>query len=179
MLPYSKTRFSVPKNVFVIGTMNTADRSVEALDTALRRRFWFREIAPNPMVISEVNKNEGLTDNGVDLVQLLTAINNRIELLIDKDHKIGHAYFLGVTTDEDLQLVFKNKVIPLLEEYFFGDFGKIGLVLGDSFVEKKPTVSTQFARFTDYDNGIQDDLINREVFQIKDAANWDFKTIYA
>ncbi len=179
LLPYSKTRFTVPKNVFVIGTMNTADRSVESLDTALRRRFSFREIAPQPSVISKVGSGTGFTENGVDLTQLLVVINNRIELLIDKDHKIGHAYFLGIESESDLIQVFENKVIPLLEEYFFGDFGKIGLVLGDSFVEKKPTENTQFARFTAYDNGIYDDLANREVFRIKEAADWDFKAVYA
>jgi 5-methylcytosine-specific restriction protein B len=179
MLPYSKTRFSVPKNVYVIGTMNTADRSVEALDTALRRRFSFKGITPNPELIIEINDNEGIIEGDIDIVELLSTINNRIELLIDKDHKIGHAYFLGVKTEEDLQLVFKNKVIPLLEEYFFGDFGKIGLVLGGSFVEKKLPESTQFAQFAEYDNDILGDLLNREVFQIKEATNWDFKAIYA
>jgi len=179
MLPYSKTRFSVPKNVYVIGTMNTADRSVEALDTALRRRFSFKGITPNPELIIEINDNEGIIEGDINIVELLSTINNRIELLIDKDHKIGHAYFLGVKTEEDLQLVFKNKVIPLLEEYFFGDFGKIGLVLGGSFVEKKLSESTQFAQFAEYDNDILGDLLNREVFQIKDFTSWDFKAIYA
>lgn len=128
-LPYSKKPFSVPKNIYIIGTMNTADRSVEALDTALRRRFSFEEIVPNPQLL-----NEQVAYNEVDLEKMLSVINQRIELLIDKDHQIGHSYFFGIEKIEDLIEVFRNKILPLLEEYFYGDFGKIGLVLGGSFM---------------------------------------------
>jgi 5-methylcytosine-specific restriction protein B len=178
ILPYSKKRFTVPNNVYIIGTMNTADRSVEALDTALRRRFSFKEISPNPKLIIKINDNEGIIEGGVNLVEILSKINNRIELLIDKDHKIGHSYFLHIDSIDKLKSVFQNKIIPLLEEYFFGDFGKIGLVLGDSFVEKKPSISTSLARFAAYDNNVQEDLLNREVFQIRDSSQWDFKSVY-
>ncbi len=136
LLPYSKTEFKVPPNLHIIGTMNTADRSVEALDTALRRRFSFEEIMPQPELIKEHGASEGKIE-GIDLVDLLHTINKRIEVLVDRDHTIGHSYFMQAETMEDLTLVFKDKIIPLMQEYFYGDYGKIGLVLGKGFVEKK------------------------------------------
>lgn len=131
ILPYSKEPFKVPFNLYIIGTMNTADRSVEALDTALRRRFSFTEVAPDSTLLEDIEVEE------IELKKLLQTINDRIELLIDKDHKIGHSYFLNIETLEDLKDTFKNKVVPLLEEYFFGDYGKIGLVLGSDFIKLK------------------------------------------
>src|SRR5690554_6953644 len=113
-LPYSKDKFSVPPNLYIIGTMNTADRSVEALDTALRRRFSFKEMMPNPELLNEIQIE------GINLERLLRTINERIEILVDRDHTIGHSYFLNVQSEEDLKDVFKDKVIPLLQEYFFG-----------------------------------------------------------
>ena len=107
-LPYSKTEFTVPKNLYIIGTMNTADRSVEALDSALRRRFIFEEILPDENLL-ETNFH------GINLQEVLQHINIRIEKLIDKDHKIGHSYFMKLTEISDLQNTFKNKLIPLLE----------------------------------------------------------------
>ncbi|MCU4173795.1 AAA family ATPase [Carboxylicivirga sp. N1Y90] len=136
VLPYSKTEFKVPPNLHIIGTMNTADRSVEALDTALRRRFSFEEMMPQPELIKDYGASEGEIEE-IDLVALLHTINKRIEVLVDRDHTIGHSYFMQAATMEDLKLVFKDKIIPLLQEYFYGDYGKIGLVLGKGFVEKK------------------------------------------
>lgn len=178
-LPYSKEILKVPNNVYLIGTMNTADRSIEALDTALRRRFSFREIPSVPELIGAEGVSKGKIDS-IDLVQMLTTINYRIEKLIDKDHKIGHAYFMEDKTDQDLKATFQNKVIPLLQEYFFGDFGKIGLVLGDSFVEKLNSNDFKFANFEGYDNGdnVADDLKARPVYQIKDQSQWNFMSIY-
>jgi len=135
-LPYSKREFGVPANLHVIGTMNTADRSVEALDTALRRRFSFVEIAPNTNILKEKHPTSGIILDTLDLKIMLDKINDRIELLINKDHKIGHSYLINVTTLEGLKAVFKDEIIPLMEEYFYGDFGKIGLVLGNQFVYK-------------------------------------------
>lgn len=133
-LPYSKSTFSVPSNLYLIGTMNTADRSVEALDTALRRRFSFTEVGPQPQLLADIELD------GVDLVNMLRTINQRIELLLDKDHCIGHAYFMGIAAANDpwqaLREVFAQKVLPLLEEYFFGATGKIQLVLGPAFCTK-------------------------------------------
>ncbi|WP_286495920.1 AAA family ATPase [Empedobacter sp. R132-2] len=128
-LPYSKEKFGVPRNLYIIGTMNTADRSVEALDTALRRRFVFEEIPPKYNL-------EGLQQDlfGFTASHLLETINKRIEKLLDKDHQIGHAYFLNKDENTIVNSFYKN-IIPLLQEYFFGDYGKIGLVLGSGFVD--------------------------------------------
>ena len=179
-LPYSKTKFSVPKNLYLIGTMNTADRSVEALDTALRRRFSFKEMAPKPELIASDGKlkdSNGIIEE-IDLVKLLSTINNRIEKLIDKDHKIGHAYFMNIETKPQLVEAFKNKVIPLLEEYFFGDFGKISLILGSSFISKETDQEVTFAKSSEYDASIAADFLGRSVYQIKSEEDWDFKSIY-
>jgi 5-methylcytosine-specific restriction endonuclease McrBC GTP-binding regulatory subunit McrB len=180
VLPYSKDIFSVPENVYIIGTMNTADRSIEMLDTALRRRFSFKEMVPDPSLIATAGKSkdkQGVV-GGIDLVKMLQKINERIEKLIDKDHKIGHSYFLDVINVEGLELAFKDKVIPLLEEYFFGDFGKIGLVLGSSFIIKEPTTDFDFADFADYDSQTKQDLKQRSVYKLKPTAGWDYKSIY-
>lgn len=165
-LPYSKREFGVPKNVDIIGTMNTADRSVEALDTALRRRFSFIEMQPNPEVLSNSEYQD------VDLKQLLETINQRIEVLVDKDHQIGHSYFIGIQNLEDLKLVFKDKIIPLLEEYFYGDFGKIGLVLGGSFIYQEEN-KAKFPKNFNYEN---DYLEDKKVYRFTPFENWDEQT---
>jgi 5-methylcytosine-specific restriction enzyme B len=180
VLPYSKNEFKVPHNVFIIGTMNTADRSIEALDTALRRRFSFREMPPKPELIlleGKLKDKNGKIDD-IDVVQILKVMNDRIEKLIDKDHKIGHSYFLGIETLDDLKQTFKDKVIPLLEEYFFGDFGKISLVLGSSFISKSNKSGVSFAKNNEYDTSVANDLLERGVYEITTTDNWDFKAIY-
>lgn len=129
-LPYSKKRFGVPKNLYILGTMNTADKSIALLDSALRRRFSFTEMLPNSGVV----KNN-ISIAGIEVEKLFESINSRIEFLIDKDHTIGHSYFLKIKdnqTVESLALIFKNEIIPLLTEYFYGDFEKIQLVLGEN-----------------------------------------------
>lgn len=143
-LPYSNTRFGVPSNLHVVGTMNTADRSVEALDAALRRRFEFEELAP------DVETLKGKTAGSVNLALLLQTMNDRIEKLKDRDHCLGHAYFVGIGDLDDLKRTFRNQIVPLLKEYFFGDWGQIGLVLGEDFVLAKSS-STGFAKFTHAD----------------------------
>jgi hypothetical protein len=180
VLPYSKKEFKVPQNVFIIGTMNTADRSIEALDTALRRRFSFREMPPKPELILQEGKlkdKNGKIDD-IDVVEILKVMNDRIEKLIDKDHKIGHSYFLGIETLDELKQAFKDKVIPLLEEYFFGDFGKISLVLGSSFITKSSKSGVLFAKNNEYDPSVANDLLERGVYEITTTDNWDFKAIY-
>lgn len=140
-LPYSAERFSVPSNVDVIGTMNTADRSLALVDTALRRRFEFIESMPKPSVLAGTI----VSHNGVDIniEQLLTMLNKRIEALYDRDHTVGHAYFTRLVDlpesnrFNELKVVFRNKIIPLLEEYFFEDWQKIRLVLGDNQKSKQ------------------------------------------
>lgn len=128
-LPYSNELFSVPPNLHIIGTMNTADRSVEALDTALRRRFSFKEMLPDP----EVLRAKTLNDSKISLGRLLSTLNDRIEILVDRDHTIGHAFFINVSDLESLKHVFADKVIPLLQEYFYGDYGKMEMVIGKAF----------------------------------------------
>jgi 5-methylcytosine-specific restriction protein B len=117
--------FGVPNNLYIVGTMNSADRSIALIDTALRRRFTFYEYTAEHTLLSD-------DVEGIDLQQLVSMMNRRIEFLLDKDHLLGHAYFLNVKTKNDLCDVFRNKVIPLLEEYFYGDYEKIQLVLGDN-----------------------------------------------
>lgn len=131
VLPYSKDRFSVPNNVYLVGTMNTADRSLTGLDVALRRRFVFREMPPRPELL------EAVTVPGVDDVtvgQMLRKMNERIEVLLDRDHQLGHAYFIPLRDDpslERIESIFRNQVLPLLQEYFFDDWQRIQWVLND------------------------------------------------
>lgn len=149
-LPYSKNRFCVPKNLYLIGTMNTADRSLALLDTALRRRFHFVEMMPEDDEYLDQDKKikgalKGLivkhNNHEINIQKLLKRINERIEVLYDREHTIGHAYFTElITIDEKeryskLKNIFANKIIPLLEEYFFDDWEKIALVLGKKFFE--------------------------------------------
>jgi hypothetical protein len=150
ILPYSKEPFKVPKNVFIIGTMNTADRSVEALDTALRRRFSFKEMMPNEKVITEKNFKD------YDRTSIMNLINQRIEVLLDRNYTLGHSYFIK----EDFKNSFQNEIIPLLQEYFYNDYGKIGLVLGKGFVrEKAITAKNDKSIFADFDTKNEVDIV--------------------
>lgn len=204
-LPYSKDKFGVPPNLHIIGTMNTADRSIEALDTALRRRFCFEEMLPKTELLSPsamycrllwdyenvewedsefVEKENNLFSvlgvsqdfkdkrkgkweqmkkdrtkekndyfnefdySGINLELLLKTINKRIEVLLNRDHTIGHSYFMSVNSFADLQNTFKNNIIPLLQEYFYGDYEKIGMILGAGFFDDAEKYDNKlFAKF--------------------------------
>ena len=150
ILPYSKTKFGVPSNLYIIGTMNTADRSVEALDTALRRRFSFVEMMPDEKVISDKKFT------GYERATIMNLINQRIEVLLDRNYTLGHSYFIK----DDFQNSFENEIIPLLQEYFYNDYGKIGLVLGRGFVrEKAITAKNDKSIFADFDTKNEVDII--------------------
>lgn len=144
VLPYSKEKFSVPSNVYLIGTMNTADRSLSGLDIALRRRFHFREMPPRPELLA------GLIVSGIDIEMLLRVMNERIEVLLDRDHRLGHAYFMPLHTNPQLEClaeIFRNQVLPLLQEYFFEDWQRICWVLND---HRKPKAD-QFVQQQSHD----------------------------
>lgn len=164
LLPYSGEKFSIPSNLHIIGTMNTADRSVEALDTALRRRFGFKFMPPEPNILRNNDGSEKMV-NGISLKKLLETINERIAYLLDEDHQIGHSYFYDLADNDvdGLIAAFRNKIIPLLKEYFYNDYEKIMLVLGSSFVTEQKK-SPIFA-------GNKKSDIDRSVFVVKDIED--------
>ena len=127
-LPYSGERFGVPPNLYVLGTMNTADRSIALLDLALRRRFAFVEMEPEPGAIDPA------AVAGVDVRALLSRLNERVAALLDRDHRIGHSYFMALQSAEDLHFAWYARVVPLLEEYFYNDHERLRAVLGARFV---------------------------------------------
>jgi hypothetical protein len=129
-LPYSGDAFGVPPNLYILGTMNTADRSIALLDIALRRRFTFMEMMPRPSLLTTIA--------GIDLKRLLTKLNSRITALLDRDHQIGHSYFLGIDENDldGLHFTWYHRVIPLLQEYFYNDGERLKVVLGDDFLQR-------------------------------------------
>lgn len=147
-LPYSQKLFGVPNNVYLIGTMNTADRSISTIDTALRRRFNFKEMLPDEEVLNDIYVED------VSIKDMFIKMNKRITVLFDREHTLGHAYFLPLKTDptiDRLANIFKNSIIPLLQEYFYEDYEKIRLVLGDN---QKDSGDKQFITIeeNDYDD---------------------------
>ncbi|EAJ3490259.1 endonuclease, partial [Campylobacter jejuni] len=164
ILPYSGKEFGVPKNVYIIGTMNTADRSITSLDTALRRRFEFVEMMPDVSKLS-------MDCEGINLQELLKAINTRIEYLLDREKTIGHAFFIGVENLNDLKKVFKNKIIPLLQEYFYNDYALIDAVLNkNGMLEISVENKDYLKNMTEF---IESDKV---VYKFSDSNNWSKDT---
>lgn len=166
-LPYSQEKFGVPANLHIVGTMNTTDRSIALLDLALRRRFEFKEMTPQLHLLHDIEE--------INLEKLISKINQRIEFLIDKEHCIGHAYFIDCQHLADFYQVFSGKIIPLLQEYFNNDWEKIRLVIGHELILRESLKTKQiFGQILDefedetYKYTINPDLasgeIDKEVF---------------
>ena len=178
-LPYSKEEFSVPNNVYILGTMNTADRSIALMDTALRRRFEFIEMMPNEELLTDI------VIDGIEVKKMLETMNRRIEALYDREHTLGHAFFMPLKNEKkatinQLASIFTNKIIPLLQEYFYEDYEKIMLVLG---IDSQNEDDSKFISVKNNDgifkNSQNIDLnpvyqINKEAFQTPD----NYMTIY-
>lgn len=159
-LPYSGAEsepFGIPPNLHIIGTMNTADRSVEALDTALRRRFRFEYMGPDPNLCP---KDVG----GVNVEKMLIAMNDRLELLLSRDHLVGHAWLMNCETLEQLVEAFDGKILPLLQEYFYNDYAKLQAVIGEAFVKEKENTSK--IKLLGKDSDIIDFANDRKVFTL-------------
>lgn len=157
-LPYSGESFGVPSNLYIIATMNTADRSIALMDTALRRRFEFIEMMPKPQELKKIEE--------IDLQEMLKAINDRIEYLYDREHTIGQAYFMDIKNLDDLKRVFQTKIIPLLQEYFYEGYAKINAVLNNNQMIKVKAESKYLKSVEDF---IDED---KKVYEITSSNDW-------
>ncbi|MEY2195725.1 AAA family ATPase [Neobacillus sp. BF23-41] len=186
-LPYTKTLFTVPKNLYIIGTMNTTDRSIALMDYALRRRFQFEEISSKAELLKD--KNVSFEEETLNLGELLDTINRRITYLLNKDYTIGHAYFWNVDKLETLIEILINKIIPLLGEYFYEDWEKVALVLGDNQKEpgvmkiiikdKKSTPTVLFGKTSEMFDEKQIFMLNPDFGIDKKATFITLKKIYS
>ncbi|MDT8338342.1 MAG: AAA family ATPase [Sulfurimonas sp.] len=183
-LPYSNDDFGVPSNLYIIGTMNTADRSIALMDTALRRRFDFEEMMPCTELLDGIEILNQVQNDGkkINIKAMLEKINKRVEYLYDRDHTIGHAYFMSLKDNPslgELESIFRNKIIPLLQEYFYDDWEKIQLVLGDNQKEE----NYQFIKIKkDYDisklfGNSSHELLDNDEIKIYEINNDAFKNI--
>lgn len=179
ILPNSPNKkFGVPKNLYIIGTMNSSDRSLTSVDIALRRRFEFVEIMPKPEILKDIKiTKENKVVEAIDVAKLLEVMNKRIKVLLDRDHCIGHAYFTelkptsekAAATVQELMQIFEKKIIPLLQEYFFDDWSKIKLVLGNNGMIK--TEKLEKSLFPSMDDQLISNLesrnweINQDLFK--------------
>ncbi|APO70673.1 AAA ATPase domain-containing protein (plasmid) [Rhizobium gallicum] len=179
-LPYSRDEFGVPANLHIIGTMNTADRSIALLDTALRRRFTFRELMPDVDELRRALTTRQLDAgnlDGIDLCKLLLKINERIEYLFDREHQIGHAYFTSCRSRADVEDVMRHKIIPLLAEYFYEDWSKVAAVLGDGDGTNGSRVLE--ARRLAAPAGFSDDELGGDKMRWSVKASFDFSDFAA
>jgi len=176
-LPHSQEKFGVPLNIYIIGTMNTADRSIALMDIALRRRFEFVRIEPNFKVVRDILEEKEVSTEGIEIIsKAFETINKKIEITLDKDHLIGHSFFMEIEKDSfinDLHNVWYKKIIPLILEYFYNDWQKIKFVLG----EHKDGIKKGFVRnkgneFTDISKDLDDDLIPHEIFYYPKDENF-------
>ena len=178
-LPYSKEEFTVPDNVYIIGTMNTADRSIALMDTALRRRFKFEEMLPDYDLLKDIFVEDKGTK--VNIGAMLKVINERIEYLYDREHTIGHAVFLELKENNNidkLENIFKKSVIPLLQEYFYEDYEKIRLVLGDNMKDEDEQFI--FSEFIKPEDVFEGNIVDIDIPEKKYTINYDnFKNIMA
>ena len=177
-LPYSTEKFTVPDNVYIIGTMNTADRSIALMDTALRRRFKFEEMLPDYDLLKDIFvEDEGVK---VNIGAMLKVINERIEYLYDREHTIGHAVFLELKESNNidkLENIFKKSVIPLLQEYFYEDYEKIRIVLGDNAKDEDEQFISAVSIPEDVFEG---NIVDIDIPEKKYTINYDnFKNIMA
>lgn len=162
VLPYSGDTFSVPSNVYILGTMNTADRSIALMDTALRRRFQFIEMMPDANVLRKIGADKV---EDLDVAAMLETINERITFLYDREHTIGHAFFTKLAKDSSIDVlrsIFEKSVIPLLQEYFYEDYQKIQLVLGDNGKKEDDTkfILDEDVKVKDIFKGNADDIVD-------------------
>ncbi|NDV13804.1 AAA domain-containing protein [Crenobacter sp. HX-7-9] len=176
-LPYSKQAFKVPDNVYLIGTMNTADRSLAGLDLALRRRFTFIEMPPKPELL------DGVEVEGVNIGQMLRVMNQRITLLLNADHCLGHAYFMPLQDDPTLSrlsAIFRQSILPLLQEYFFEDWERIRWVLNDQSKTDDVAfiVEDKALGLAGLFPGVQDKLRQTPQWQLNESA-FDKRAAYA
>ena len=176
-LTYNKKEFGVPKNLYILGTMNTADRSIAMLDIALRRRFNFIEMPPKYNLLERDIED-------INLKKLLEAINTRIEFLLDKDHLIGHSYFINIKSFEDFKEVFKNSIMPLLQEYFYDDFEKIKFVLNGEktnfIIDKKEEPNSSYIS-KDLLKNLPKSFQNKTIYEINEEAfdeDENYRNIY-
>lgn len=157
--------FGVPDNLYIIGTMNTADRSIALLDTALRRRFSFIEMMPDPTMVPD-------NVEGVNCRELLRVMNDRIRVLLDREYQIGHTYFMGVGEKDSLVAAFKNNIIPLLKEYFYDDWEKIDLVLNSNGFIKKNEIGSDLFK--------ESELVDKQskIYELLPAERWQYPKQY-
>lgn len=168
-LPYSQEEFGVPKNLYILGTMNTSDRSIALLDIALRRRFTFIELKPDP----ELLKDKVI--EGIQCDRVLTQLNKSITLLIGRDYQIGHSYFMNIENLEDLRFAWYHRIVPLLQEYFYHDSKRLRAVIGDKFmqaIEIDATLKTSLSEFLDPE--IQYEIIDLQGDEFKNAMSSQF-----
>ena len=141
--------------------MNTSDRSIASIDIALRRRFKFKEMMPNCDIITE-------KVGDINLKEIFNNLNTKIKILLDRDHQIGHSYFVNVSDEGQLKQIWFDSIIPLLNEYFYGDWEKLKLVIPG------------FIKTEDIPKELQSECDEKKYYEfktLKDIESDDFKAL--